>query len=284
MLLRVFLMLVFVPLAAIAQTLPDPLSDTVSDYATILSPAEGDRIADALREGRAETGVHVVVVTMESIADHGGSGQRIEDYAKALFNQWGVGDGERDDGILILVARTDREMRIALGAGYPVIWDNAAQRVIDRHMLPAFREDRYGEGIEAGVAATYDLIAKPFTAGQEPAAPSGLTWIEEYGPIAIFVAMAAGMIALFKRQALGDLMMRTRQCPQCGQRGLSRQRETQVKPTTETAGRGVAHTRCFHCGYRDSETYTISRISKDDSSSGGFGGGSSSGGGATGRW
>lgn len=283
MLLRVLLMVVFLPFAAVAQTMPDPLSDTVSDFADILPPATRDRISDALRAGRAETGVHVVVVTMERIADFGGSGQRIEDYAKALFNQWGVGDQDRDDGILILVARTDREMRIALGAGYPVIWDNAAQRVIDRHMLPSFRDNRYDTGIEAGVAATYDLIARPFVGGEAPPS-SEPNWFETYGHLALFAVVAAGFVALVKRQALGDLMIRRKHCPQCGQRGLSRQREVQIAASTETAGRGIARTRCAFCGYSDSETYHISRISKDDSSSGGFGGGSSSGGGATGRW
>jgi uncharacterized protein len=283
MLLRVLLMLVFLPFAAAAQSLPDPLSDTVSDFAGILAQPESDRIADVLREGRAETGVHVVVVTMNRISDFGGSGQRIEDYAKSLFNHWGVGDADRDDGILILVARTDREMRIALGAGYPVIWDNAAQRVIDRYMLPAFRDDRYAEGIEAGVEATYDLIARPFVAGQQPAAAEP-GWWEAYGPFALFAAIAAAMIAVAKRRALSDLAVRVRHCPHCGQRGLSRRRETQVPPTTSTSGTGVVHTTCDRCGYHEAQNYSIPRTSSTNSSSGGFGGGSSSGGGATGRW
>jgi uncharacterized protein len=283
MLLRALLLLLFLPFAAAAQELPAPLSDTISDYADLLPPSSREKIAEDLRAGRAETGVHVVVVIMESIADFGGSGLRIEDYATSLFDHWGIGDAGRDDGILILVARTDREMRIALGAGYPVIWDNAAQRVIDRYMLPAFRDSHYPEGIEAGVAATYDLIAKPFVADEPPPSLEP-GWLETYGPFALFAAMATGMIAVFKRQALADVMVRTRHCPRCGQKGLSRQRETHVEATTEAAGQGIAVTRCSRCGYRESESYTISRISKDDSSSGGFGGGSSSGGGATGRW
>lgn len=269
--------------ALAAQTLPDPLSDTVSDYADLLPPEDETRIAQALAKGRADTGVQVVLVTMNRLSDHGGAGARIEDYAKALFNQWGVGDATRKDGILILIARDDREMRIALGTGYEVIWDNAAQRVIDRAFLPAFRIDDYLGGIEAGVPATFDLIAKPFAAGAEtpPAPPTD--W-GALAPFAVIGAFILGFIALVARAALGDALVRLRACPSCGARHLSRHRDVLLSANTERAGHGIVHTRCSACGYDRSEPYTIAQVSNSSGSSGGFGGGSSSGGGATGRW
>jgi uncharacterized protein len=159
-----------IPHVSPAQTLPAPLTDTISDFANLLPPDVASRLTDTLTKGRETTGVHVVLVTMERIADHGGADARIEDYAKRLFNQWGIGDPARNDGILVLIARQDRDIRIALGAGYEAIWDNAAQRVIDRSFLPAFRNDDFAGGIEAGIAATFDLIAAPYAAGN-PAPP-----------------------------------------------------------------------------------------------------------------
>ncbi|MFN3847575.1 MAG: TPM domain-containing protein, partial [Paracoccaceae bacterium] len=197
------LLLLIWPLTLGAQTLPAPLTDTVSDFADLLPPEAEARISRALAVGRAETGVHVVLVTMTSIAEHSGASQRIEDYAKQLFNAWGVGDAARDDGILILIARTDREMRIALGAGYEVIWDNAAQRVIDRSFLPAFRNDDYVGGIETGVAATFDLIARPFSAGSVTPPDPAKGW-DDIAPFAIFGIFATGLIGIFYRTALGD--------------------------------------------------------------------------------
>ncbi len=279
--LAIFLFL-FMPLQATAQVLPDPLSDTVSDFADLLPPDSEARVVAALTKGRAQTGVHVVLVTMDRIADHGGAGHRIEDYAKTLFNQWGVGDASRNDGILVLVARTDREMRIALGSGYEVIWDNAAQRVIDRYFLPAFRDDRYADGIEAGIPATFDLIAAPFAAGADTPPEPQKTW-KDISPLAIFGLFFAGIAGLIVRSALADVLVRVKPCPNCGKRRLSRHREVIEAATQTRAGHGLLHTHCDACGWDRTEPYTIARRS-DTSSSGGFGGGSSSGGGASGRW
>ncbi|NEX45040.1 TPM domain-containing protein [Pseudotabrizicola algicola] len=277
------LCLFLAPGLAAAQPYPDPLGDTLSDYAGLLPPEAQLRLSETLAKGRAETGVHVVLVIMNRLADHGGAGARIEDYAKALFNRWGVGDAARDDGILILIARDDREMRIALGAGYEVIWDNAAQRVIDRSFLPAFRNDDYVGGIEAGVAATFDLIARPFAAGAETPPAPPFDW-QAITPFLIFGGAILGFIALVARAVIGDALVRLRACPSCGARSLSRRRDVTLAASTARAGHGILHTRCAACGYDRSEPYSIAKISRGSGSSGGFGGGSSSGGGATGRW
>lgn len=166
-----WLVLLALPFAAAAQDYPPPGSDTVNDWAEVLPPEAEARIAASLRAARQETGVQVVLVTMARIADHGGAGQRLESYAKGLFNAWGVGDGQRNDGILVLVATEDRAMRIALGAGYDPVWDNAAQAAIDRGFLPGFRAGRMGAGIETGMDEVIARIARPFAAGQPAPAP-----------------------------------------------------------------------------------------------------------------
>ena len=102
---------------ALAQTLPDPQSDTVSDFADVLDATEEGRITRLLADTRAATGVQMVVVTLPGLAAEGGAGMKIEEYGKALFNAWGVGGADRNDGILLLVDTTGREARIALGAG-----------------------------------------------------------------------------------------------------------------------------------------------------------------------
>lgn len=261
--------------------MPDPISDGVKDFAVLL-PAEAEaRLIEVVKSRRSQTGVQVVVVTMNRIADYGGADQRIEDYAKALFNKWGVGDAERDDGILILVAREDREMRIALGSGYPVIWDNAAQRVIDRHMLPAFGEDRYADGLIEGASASFELIAGPYLDGEAP--PEAHSRWDDILPIAIFAVIAAAMIGIFKRRAISDLALRWKPCPKCGAKNLSIRREVLRHSTEDSSGEGRAHKRCASCGWHSLEICSMPRKSSG-SSSGGFGGDSPSGGGATGRW
>lgn len=281
--IRALLLALLFPLAALAQNLPPPISAAVNDFADLLPPEAEERVAETLRLGREETGVHVVLVTMDSMARMGGQGEPIEEYAKALFNFWGVGDAKRNDGILVLVSRDDREMRIALGAGYPVIWDNAAQRVIDRYMLPDFRQERYADGIENGIPAVFDLIARPFVAGQPvPEIEEPISDWNGFGAFMVFVGM---YFVWGLREKLGNLMVSFKTCPNCGKRSLTRTKEILEAATRETSGRGVFHITCSSCGTEREESFKIPRKSRrESSSSSGFGGGSSSGGGASGKW
>lgn len=284
--LRLLAFLLAFPALATAQTLPAPLSDTISDYADLLTPDQESALTDRLQAARDVTGVHIHIATMGRIADYGGDGQSIESYGKKLFNHWGIGDATRNDGILILVASDDREMRIALGAGYDPVYDGLAQRVIDRDMLPAFRAGDYAGGITAGVESAITRLAQPFAAHETPQPvadePLGTdVWLIFAG----FGAMFLGILGLILRPFLGDMAARFRNCPQCGTRGLHRHRDVLNAATTALAGHGQQITRCGNCSYEHNEPYVIPIRSKDSSGgSSGFGGGGSSGGGASGKW
>ncbi|WP_136644603.1 TPM domain-containing protein [Tabrizicola sp. YIM 78059] len=279
---------------ALAEPLPQPLSDTVSDYAGVLDDAEEGRIVRLLRQLRDETGVQMVVATMGDIADHGGAGMRLDAYAKALFNAWGVGEADRNDGILLLVVTGSREARIALGTGYDAVYDGRAARVLSTAVLPEFREGRIAGGIEGGILSVRDRLIAPFLEGQpvtltdgfgETAADRDLSWLLGVGGV--------GGIAAF-----GLWRMRNRRrCPKCGNATLQRINEV-IEPAGKASyGTGIVHLTCSSCGFNERQTYTIrpgrrassSRSltggsSASGSSRGGFGGGRSSGGGASGRW
>lgn len=279
--IRALLLMLLLPVAALAQGMPQPLSDTVSDFAGVLSPDQEADLSDTLQKARDETGVHIAVVVMDFRAQYGGSGQSIETYAKNLFNAWGIGDKTRNDGILILVAQGDREMRIALGAGFDAVFDGLAQRVIDREMLPAFRDNRYAEGIQAGAQAVVDRLARPFASHNPPPVEQDYSGLWSMLPFALFAALFGGVVM---RRQIGDMATGFRACPNCGRKTLSRNRMVQAAATETLTGSGVQTTRCSHCDYTRDEIYLIPRISKSSGSSGGFGGGRSSGGGASGRW
>lgn len=287
------LILPLMGLAAMAQSLPEPLSDTVSDFADVLDATEEGRIARLLQQMRDETGVHMVVATMGDIADHGGAGMRLDAYGKALFNAWGVGDAERNDGLLLLVVTEAREARIALGTGYDAVYDGRAARVLSTAVLPEFREGRLAAGIEAGVVASRDRLVVPFLEGRpvtvtegfrEPVAERDLSWLLGLGGV--------GGIAAF-----GFWRMRAkRRCPSCGKDMLDHTHEVIEAPTSLTSGTGMHHMTCRSCGFNDRTTYSIRhglglrspggfrRGSGGSGRSGGFGGGRSSGGGASGKW
>jgi uncharacterized protein len=76
--LRIILFLLAFPVLALAQDLPAPLTDTVSDYADLLTAEQELALTNRLLAARAETGVHIVVATIARISNSGGSGQSIE--------------------------------------------------------------------------------------------------------------------------------------------------------------------------------------------------------------
>ena len=283
--LRILILAFIFPAMGMAQTLPQPLTDTVSDYANLLTPEQETDLTATLRAARNQTGVHITLATMGRISDFGGSGQSIETYGKKLFNSWGIGDATRNDGVLILIAKDDREMRIALGAGYDPVYDGLAQRVMDRDVLPLFKEGDYPAGIAAAVAGVIERIAKPYGAKTPPQdLVTDDSWIL-YPVFGFFGLVAAAIAAIAGHRQIGDVVTRWTRCPSCGARSQTRSRVVDLAATRTSAGHGMQTTRCSSCQREQQMPYAISRLSSPSSSgSSGFGGGGSSGGGATGKW
>ena len=145
------ILLVVVPWSASGQTTPAPppaLTAPVNDFAKVIdaaSAAELDRIIRALQTASGDV---LVVATIQTLAPYGS----IEEAAVRMFEQAGVGTRASDNGALILVAVDDRKVRIEVGYGLEeFITDGYAGDMIRTHMLPAFREGQYGQGL---VAAT----------------------------------------------------------------------------------------------------------------------------------
>ncbi len=157
------IILAIFPVALLAQSYPDHTSTFVNDFADLIDPETEARIVAELEAVREERGVEMTVVTIHSRKDYGNFGA-IEPFATGLFNYWGVGDATRNDGIMVLVAVDDRDMRIELGDGYPDIFDDIVKRVIDHHFLPYFKNDQYAEGIENGVIETIRRTKLDYTA------------------------------------------------------------------------------------------------------------------------
>ncbi len=114
--------------------------------------------------------IPIIIVTINSMADHGGAGLRIETFARLLFDQWGIGHAELNsgrggssfswnNGILLLVSKGDRKARIELGADWGREKDQLCKQIMDRRIVPKFRQDDYSRGISAGVEAL-DAMAR----------------------------------------------------------------------------------------------------------------------------
>ena len=125
------------------------LAGRVTDAAHLMTAPERARLEETLAAFERRTRHQLVVVTVPTLG-----GQDIATYARDLGNRWGIGRSGHDDGIIILVAPVERTARIAVGLGLEArLTDAACQRVIGAHMLPAFAQGRFFDGLSAGLAA-----------------------------------------------------------------------------------------------------------------------------------
>ena len=260
---------------ALGQSYPTHQSTTVNDYAQVLPPNIEAEIATQLHTLKAETGVEMTLLTLDSKAPYAPN-QSLEAFATGLFNNWGIGNRNTNDGVLILFLTDDRELRIELGAAYGRAWDADAQWVVDNYFIPPLANNDFIRGLQDGTTATIDSIVTPFLADQEPRGKSDEI---PYWTLAFFGALS---VLAFGQRMIGDQLARLRRCPNCGRRGLKQTRQTKFPASRTTNGSGIRTRRCTHCDYVDKHSYIIPQIRSN--SSGGFGGGSSGGGGASGRF
>ena len=206
--------------AALAQSYPQDLDLYVNDNADLLSPAQEDALRDTLDELYQERDIEFTVLTINRMFDYGHDGS-IESFATGLFNHWGIGDANRNDGLLLLVSRFDRELRIEVGAGYGETLNAPMKRIIDNKIVPYFRLDDYAEGIRIGVDAVIYEVTGYFP-GEYSAPWYGRLWtsftrfVERLG-IWLLLPLVL-LVPLVQRFRQSLLRNRPRVCPNDGSR------------------------------------------------------------------
>jgi len=143
------------PLAAQPQ-FPE-LTGRVVDNADILPPEAEARLTAKLEALETQTQRQLVIATVPDL-----QGYDISDYGYQLGRFWGLGDAERNDGALLLVAPNDRKVRIEVGYGLEgYLTDALSSIIIQNQILPAFRNGDFPGGIEAGTDAIIAQLQLP---------------------------------------------------------------------------------------------------------------------------
>lgn len=126
----------------------------VNDYADVLDTDAEEHILRIARELEDVTTAQVVVVTMAGIGD-----KSLEEYTLGLFRDWGIGQKDKNNGVLIFVDIEGRQSRIEVGYGLEgVLTDGKTGRIQDEYMIPYFRQGKYSQGIVAGFNAVVNEI------------------------------------------------------------------------------------------------------------------------------
>jgi uncharacterized protein len=133
----------------------------VVDTANLVDPQDKAKINDVCKQLLQNQGIPLLAVTISSMADNGASGWQIERYAMNLFDEWGIGHSARNTGILLLVSKNDRKVRIEMGAAWTHDKDAVAANVINSVMVPRFKAGDYSGGIREGVDSLAKQIGNP---------------------------------------------------------------------------------------------------------------------------
>ncbi len=142
------------------------LTGRVTDAAGMIDEETRASLEALLASFERETGSQVVVLTLESLG-----GEQIEEVALRVAQTAAIGRGSADDGILLLVARDERALRIEVGYGLEgALTDAESRRILDRIVVPRFREGRFGQGVADGVTA---ILSEVRGEAAVPAAPPG---------------------------------------------------------------------------------------------------------------
>ncbi len=130
----------------------------VSDFANVMNSADRAAAEKLLTELEQKTGAQVAVVTLESL-----EGGQIDDFANRLFARWGIGQKDKNNGVLFLCAIGEgrgNRLRIEVGYGLEgVIPDAVAGRILDTFVVPGWSQGQYGSAAANGAAALAQRIA-----------------------------------------------------------------------------------------------------------------------------
>ena len=179
---------------AIAQPqFPERGTAPVVDLANVIDPAAEAELSAKLDAFEQANQRQFVVATIPSL-----DGYEISDYGYQLGRHWGLGDAENNDGIILLVAPNERKVRIEVGYGLEaVIPDGLAYDVIEREILPRFRQGDMSGGIVAGADAIMRHIELPPEQQQAAIAQAASTERRSEGGFPVGALIWLGFLFVF---------------------------------------------------------------------------------------
>ncbi len=184
--------LALLPSTVAAQGMPY-LGGRVNDYADVLSSNTKSQLERELKAFEDSTSNQVVVLTINSL-----EGTNLEEYSINVAQTWKLGQKGKDNGVLLLVVKDDRKMRIEVGYGLEgSLTDARCSTIIQRAILPRFRKGDYDGGVKAGIDGILESISGTFVAEEEESG-GGMGFPE----IVIFLGIFGVVVGMFTFIAL----------------------------------------------------------------------------------
>jgi len=136
------------------------LQGYVNDYANIISPSAKAGLENELRSFEQSDSTQIVILTIPSL-----EGDAIEDFGIKVAESWKIGQKGKDNGIIFIVSKNDRKMRVEVGRGLEgKLTDLMSGRIIDLVVKPRFKRGDFDGGFIAGVSSLIDATRGEFKA------------------------------------------------------------------------------------------------------------------------
>ncbi len=130
----------------------------INDNAGVLAEVQEERILAAAVELEKKTGAQIVILTVESL-----DGKTSSEYALEIARDWGIGDEEKDNGVLILLSTGDRDIRVEVGRGLEgCLPDGKTGRLIDDYAMPLYKENDFANGTEQLFYAILNIVREEY--------------------------------------------------------------------------------------------------------------------------
>jgi len=148
------LLLFFVAAQSLAQPAFPALTGRVVDAANLIGAEDRQVLEAKLKAHEARTGDQIVVATVPTVGE-----LTIEDYANRLFRHWRLGEADRNNGVLLLVAQNERKVRIEVGYGLEgALTDALSKVIITTAVAPRFQRNDFAGGLSAGADAIIEIL------------------------------------------------------------------------------------------------------------------------------
>ncbi len=173
---------------AIAQVAVPPLTGHVTDQSRTLSAEQRASLEQTLQAFEAKKGSQLAVLIVPTVAP-----ESIEQYALRVAEQWKLGRKKVDDGAILVIAKSDRALRIEVGYGLEgALNDATSKRIISEIIAPRFKQGDFYGGIAAGVDQMIRVVdGEPLP--EPTGTPAGaMNNIGSYGPLLFIVALFLG--------------------------------------------------------------------------------------------
>lgn len=168
---------------------------SVYDAVSLLSASQRNSLEQKLLRYSDSTSTQIVVAIIAST-----EGEDINFLGAQWGQQWGIGQADKDNGVLLLLAREDR--RVAISTGYGVegaLTDLMSRRIIESVIVPEFKKGNYYRGLDQGVEAIVQVLRGEFKADSSPGKDSGFP-LQLLGPVVVFVIL---LLLFFRKRNNG---------------------------------------------------------------------------------